>query len=236
MAKFIKITKGKAWSTGKEGEVFKTYGTTESNGFEYYYVDPPGSSRRLVEKPNCVELTQVKRQAEVGEHVVIVKKEYEGDVYSEGDLFEAEGVNSRYVFSTYAVGDYNRDGVIRHSEYEVLVEDGGADTADEIPVPDGIVGVFPGESSITFTGELTPHSGIPVDYVNSPSHYNAGKFEVIEIIEQVTSGYEDPFVGYCVGNTQKYVARAPHKGKLVEDLKKSRKYLDFAIAHLEGKE
>jgi hypothetical protein len=74
------------------------------------------------------------------------------------------------------------------------------------------------------------------DMVEHPSHYTTGKFEVIEIIEEVTKGYEDPFVGYNIGNVQKYIARAPYKGKLVEDLKKSRKYLDFAISHLEKKE
>lgn len=214
MAEYIKITKGSAWSTGKEGEVSKTYGTTESNGFEYYYGDPPGSSRRLVEKPNCVELTQVKRRAEVGEHVVIVKKHYDEDEYNVGDVFKVEKVSERCAYSSKAISDYNDEGVILHEEYEVLVEAGVK--APDVPMP--------GEATVT------------ADMVESPPHYNAGKFEVIEIIEQVTSGYEDPFVGYNVGNVQKYIARAPHKGKLVEDLKKSRKYLDFAIAHLEGKE
>jgi hypothetical protein len=78
----------------------------------------------------------------------------------------------------------------------------------------------------------TPGKATDVDMVNHPNHYTTGKFETIEIIEAVTSGYEDPFVSYNVGNTQKYIARAPFKGKQLEDLKKARKYLDFAIDHL----
>lgn len=72
--------------------------------------------------------------------------------------------------------------------------------------------------------------------VNHPSHYKQGKFETIEIIEQITKGYDNSFVGYCVGNTVKYVARAPYKHETpLEDLKKAMKYLEFAIEELEGR-
>lgn len=73
------------------------------------------------------------------------------------------------------------------------------------------------------------------DNINHPSHYTQGKFETIEIIEQVTKGYDNSFVGYCVGNTIKYLARAPFKHETpLEDLKKAYKYLEFAIEKLEG--
>jgi Protein of unknwon function (DUF3310) len=72
----------------------------------------------------------------------------------------------------------------------------------------------------------------PVDMVNHPNHYTYGKFEVIEIIEEVTKAYDDAYMGYCIGNAQKYIARAPHKGTKKQDLEKARKYLEFAIDHL----
>jgi hypothetical protein len=75
-----------------------------------------------------------------------------------------------------------------------------------------------------------------VDMVNHPSHYTYGKFEVIEIIEEVTKAYDDAFMGYCIGNAQKYIARAPHKGTKKQDLEKARKYLEFALEYLEGKQ
>ncbi len=90
-------------------------------------------------------------------------------------------------------------------------------------------------SNAKLVGDGTPAS---TDMVEHPSHYTSGKFEVIEIIEEVTKGYDDSFVGYCVGNTQKYIARAPHKHNDggITDLRKAVKYLEFAIEHLERKE
>jgi hypothetical protein len=59
------------------------------------------------------------------------------------------------------------------------------------------------------------------DVVNKPKHYNVG-LEPIEAIESWK-------LGYNLGNVIKYVARADHKGKRIEDLKKARWYLDREI-------
>lgn len=63
--------------------------------------------------------------------------------------------------------------------------------------------------------------------VHHPAHYNTGKIEAIAAIE-------DWKLGFNLGNTVKYIARAEHKGKKLEDLKKARWYLDREIANLEG--
>ena len=71
------------------------------------------------------------------------------------------------------------------------------------------------------------------DMVNKPTHYTQGRFEVIEIIEQTTAGYKDPFVAHCVGTATKYLNRAPFKHESpLEDLRKAAKYIEFAIDHL----
>jgi hypothetical protein len=62
--------------------------------------------------------------------------------------------------------------------------------------------------------------------VNHPSHYNAGKIEVIDAIE-------DWNLGFHLGNVVKYVARADRKGKPVEDLRKAAWYLNRKIEQLE---
>lgn len=73
------------------------------------------------------------------------------------------------------------------------------------------------------------------DSVNHPSHYNAGKIEVIEAIE-------DWKLNYHRGNAVKYVARAGKKNpdKEVEDLQKAIWYLNRDIERLtairEGRE
>ena len=58
------------------------------------------------------------------------------------------------------------------------------------------------------------------DKVNSPSHYTRGDIEVIDIIKQLTQGYE-PFEAYLVGNTIKYLARANFKENKQQDLEKA---------------
>lgn len=66
------------------------------------------------------------------------------------------------------------------------------------------------------------------DPVEKPRHYNFGKIEVIDFIE-------DQKLGYHLGNVVKYVARAPHKGEEIQDLKKAAWYLQRKIWLLELK-
>jgi hypothetical protein len=61
-----------------------------------------------------------------------------------------------------------------------------------------------------------------VDSVNHPSHYNFGKYEVIDVIE-------DWGLGFNLGNAIKYIARAGHKGDKLTDLEKARWYLEREI-------
>lgn len=65
------------------------------------------------------------------------------------------------------------------------------------------------------------------DVVNHPKHYNHGKFECAEVIE-------DWKLGYHLGNCVKYICRCEHKGKKLEDLKKAKWYLDRQIQLLEN--
>lgn len=75
------------------------------------------------------------------------------------------------------------------------------------------------------------------DAVHHPSHYTQGKFETIEIIEAITQGYDDGYVAYSIGNSLKYLARAPFKhASPIEDLRKAATYLEFAIKAYEAKE
>ena len=60
------------------------------------------------------------------------------------------------------------------------------------------------------------------DNVSHPSHYNVGKIEVIDAIE-------DWCLNFSLGNAVKYIARADHKGKPIEDLEKARWYIDREI-------
>jgi len=68
--------------------------------------------------------------------------------------------------------------------------------------------------------------------VNHPSHYNMGKFEVIDVIH-------DWKLGFNRGNAIKYLARAGHKdqAKYIEDLNKAIFYIKDEIKrHLDKEE
>lgn len=56
-----------------------------------------------------------------------------------------------------------------------------------------------------------------------PKHYNTGKYEVIDVIE-------DWKLGFNLGNVVKYLARADHKGTPTPDLYKALFYLNREIA------
>lgn len=58
-----------------------------------------------------------------------------------------------------------------------------------------------------------------VDNVNSPVHYNVGKIEVIEAIE-------DWKLNFNLGNAIKYIARCEHKGNKKQDLEKAKWYIE----------
>lgn len=68
------------------------------------------------------------------------------------------------------------------------------------------------------------------EQVDHPEHYGGADnpYEAIKVIEAWS-------LGFCLGNTGKYIARAGRKnyGSRVEDLKKARWYLDREIANAE---
>lgn len=72
------------------------------------------------------------------------------------------------------------------------------------------------------------------DMVNHPSHYTQGKFECIEVIEEITKPCNG-FEAYLIGTILKYLWRWKFKNGL-EDIKKARWYLDKLIEKVEDKE
>jgi hypothetical protein len=68
--------------------------------------------------------------------------------------------------------------------------------------------------------------------INHPTHYGgqSNPYEAIKIIEALD-------LGFCLGNTLKYISRAgkKDKSKTLEDLLKARWYLDREIQKLQHK-
>lgn len=68
-----------------------------------------------------------------------------------------------------------------------------------------------------------------MEKINHPQHYGGDTtYEAIKVIEAWQ-------LGFCLGNTVKYISRAGKKdpAALLEDLKKARWYLDREIGSLE---
>ena len=78
-------------------------------------------------------------------------------------------------------------------------------------------------------GYVDPYDMPPTDNVNHPDHYNDGKIECIDYLED---NLKDGFPFYLDGNIKKYLHRWRYKDKPVEDLRKARWYLDKLIKHL----
>lgn len=64
------------------------------------------------------------------------------------------------------------------------------------------------------------------DIVNHPSHYETGKFECIEVMEE-TQGKE-AVMDFCICNALKYLYRHKRKNG-IEDIKKARWYIEKYI-------
>lgn len=85
------------------------------------------------------------------------------------------------------------------------------------------------ESAFQYVPDITGSSPLitagPIDH---PAHYNAGKIEVIDFIE-------DQGLGFHLGNVIKYLSRAGKKNKEteIEDLHKAQWYLKRRITQLE---
>jgi hypothetical protein len=69
------------------------------------------------------------------------------------------------------------------------------------------------------------------DNIN-PSHYTQGKIECIEAIESATVG-KTGIEAVCVANIIKYLWRYEEKNG-IEDIRKSKWYLDKLIMHIES--
>lgn len=67
------------------------------------------------------------------------------------------------------------------------------------------------------------------DMVNHPAHFNTGRIEVIDFIE-------DNHFNFSLGNVVKYICRAGKKDpeKTIEDLQKAEWYLHREIQRLEA--
>lgn len=66
------------------------------------------------------------------------------------------------------------------------------------------------------------------DLVNQPPHYTKGRYDSIDVIEDVAQFYP-PVEAFLIGQVIKYICRAPHKGSKQADLLKAQFYLNRLV-------
>ncbi len=64
--------------------------------------------------------------------------------------------------------------------------------------------------------------------VNHPPHYNKGKFETIDVIDDIAAHHGSD-AAYIVGCIIKYISRAPFKGNYKEDIRKAQWYMNRLV-------
>lgn len=163
-------------------------------------------------------------KAQKGDLIRIVNvMDYEFDPYKVGDILEV--VDRRNEYDVYAYYGGVKTVV---SDCEYVIHRKSGEEVDAAPTATYVT-----EGTDVLVEEPVNAEPIAQDAVNHPNHYTQGRFETIEIIEEITQGYGDGYVAYCVGNALKYLARAPYKhAEPTEDLAKAAKYLEFAIGRL----
>ncbi|MEX5651178.1 DUF3310 domain-containing protein [Staphylococcus cohnii species complex 1658] len=103
----------------------------------------------------------------------------------------------------------------------------------EIQVDDGVYRVINDNNDFTIT-EWNAVPEYAEDTVNHPSHYMLGDYEAKDIVSLVADKYHKGSVAHNVASALEYQMRAPEKNGL-EDIKKARKCLDFAIENWDVK-
>lgn len=167
-------------------------------------------------------------KAQVGDLIRIVDAHSWLGGYKIGDIFEVTGRWENGVFINLDT-KYND---IYDTEY-VIHRKAGEEDSEPIDYKGASVLFAPGEAILSKEGA---EKLLKQDAVNSPNHYTQGRFETIEVIEHLTTKYDDGFVAHCVGTAFKYMDRAPYKhDNPTECLRKAAKYLSFAIEHLDAK-
>src|SRR5690554_3123506 len=162
--------------------------------------------------------------AQVGDLIRITKVRDGVDAYKLGGIYEVISLDATHYDQIVIEGEGGAVGFIFADEYEVFRKAGEEDTC------------VCGKQGVHTCRGADYYAAKAQDAVNSPNHYTQGRFETIEIIEEIAKGYDDGFTAYCVGNALKYLARAPFKHeKPTEDLRKAAKYLRFAIDGLTRK-
>lgn len=221
----IRITEAMLFEPYKNGEKFVVENVSSCG----YFVKAKGIHAPIhVSEFEIITNEEVdSMKAEKGDLIRIVEAIETDGYYDNGDILEVVESFEHGVDVDIRSNDGEDYIHVWNSEY-VIHRKAGEESVDEEDSQQGALAQY--------QSEVLGEEQAELDAVNHPNHYTQGKFETIEVIEEITKGYDDGFIAYCIGNTLKYIARAPFKhGSPAEDLAKAKRYIEFAIEHLDAK-
>lgn len=151
--------------------------------------------------------------------------------YKVGEVYK-----NQYSFNTYEIKDIEEKLVIvdvkeisgfniknhpmKKTYFEEKVDNGELVKIENVPC--GTIEDIYGKESLKLDGSTIQLK----EMVNHPKHYNTGKYEVIDVIE-------DWNLNFALGNAVKYIARCNYKENKLQDLKKALWYLQHEIDKIE---
>ena len=148
--------------------------------------------------------------------------------YKENERVNKTKDEYAYVTDEFILKKYDLD---KYKTYKVVFHDDINYDVIGISIPtfpkEFTLFLHPGQYSYSYPNGPKNEPKDKPDLVNHPSHYETGKFECIDVMEEALG--RDVVKGFCIGNAFKYLYRAKRKNGL-EDLKKAQWYLNRIIS------
>lgn len=172
------------------------------------------------------EYVEVDRKAQVGDYVWLVHAQ-------SIDKIEQDYYNEYYRNGDWDIGEYR---VLEPLESETTAPQSVDDVIANLVRRVTELERYVYEVTNPLSSEEIGEAIAEFDVVHRPRHYNSGKYEVIDIIEDITQtaakGGASGSECYALGNALKYLARYRYKnGK--QDVEKAKWYIERIIAELE---
>lgn len=172
------------------------------------------------------EYVEVDREARVGDYVWLVHAQ-------SIDKIEQDYYNEYYRNGDWDIGEYR---VLEPLESETTAPQSVDDVIANLVRRVTELERYTYEATKPVSSEEIDEAIAEFDVVHRPRHYNSGKYEVIDIIEDITQtaakGGASGSECYALGNALKYLARYRYKnGK--QDVEKAKWYIERIISELE---
>lgn len=175
---------------------------------------------KMLEEPKVVTVLKIEEDFDL---IRVVPEMTEGEDLLEIDCEESDVWYFADEYEEQTKKEYNDEAMMpSYSAVATSLEDytGVGITADSLAFVSST-----DKALDTITPSSLAFEEAQKDAVNHPSHYTTGQTEVIDILEDLASRYDNPVDAYLVATAAKYLFRSPFKGAQEQDIRKAVWYL-----------